>query len=65
MKDGVGAVGIEVDLHPRLDEMRAHRGFRDLELERPVGDAIVVSDLPLLLHAQDLGEVDAGDRGEG
>ena len=65
MKDGVGAVGIEVDLHPRLDERRAHRGFRDLELKRPVGHAIVVADPPLLLHAQDLVEVDAGDRGEG
>src|SRR4029077_7105595 len=31
---------------------------------RPVGDAIVVADLPLLLDAQDLVEVDALDRDE-
>jgi hypothetical protein len=31
----------------------------------PVGDAIVVSDLPPLLNAQDLVEIDARDRREG
>jgi hypothetical protein len=31
----------------------------------PVGDAIVVSDLPLLLNAQDLVKIDARDRREG
>jgi hypothetical protein len=45
--------------------MRAHRAFRDLQLERPVGDAIVIADLPLLLDAQDLVEVDAGNGREG
>ena len=54
VEDGVGAVGIDMDLDARLDEMRAHRAWRNLELQRPVGDAIVVSDLPLLLDAQDL-----------
>src|SRR6202142_4360038 len=65
MKDGVGAVGVDVDLDPRPDEMRPHRALRDLELERAVGDAIVMADLPLLLDAQDLVEVDAGNGGEG
>jgi hypothetical protein len=32
--------------------MRAHWAFGDLELERPVGDAIVLADLALLLDAQ-------------
>ena len=59
VEDGVGAVGIDVDLDPRLDEMRAHWAFWDLELERPVGDAIVLADLALLLDAQDLVEIDA------
>ena len=65
MKDGVGAVGVDVDLDPRLDEMGPHRAFRDLELQRAVGDAIVMADLALLLDAQDLVEVDAGNGGEG
>ena len=33
--------------------------------ERAVGDAIVMADLPLLLDAQDVVEVDAGNGGEG
>ena len=65
VKDGVRAVGIDVDLDPRLDQMGPHRALRDLQLERPVGDAIVVADLPLLLEAQDLVEIDAGDGREG
>jgi hypothetical protein len=52
VKDGVGAVGVDVDLDPRLDEMGPHRALRDLELQCAVGDAIVVADLPLLLDAQ-------------
>ena len=48
-------------LDPRPDEVRAHRAFGDLQFQRPVGDAIVIADLPLLLNAQDLVEVDAGD----
>jgi hypothetical protein len=59
VEDGVGAVGIDVDLDPRLDEMRAHWAFGDRELERPVGDAIVLADLALLLDAQDLVQIDA------
>jgi hypothetical protein len=39
--------------------MGAHRAFGDLELERPIGHAIVVSDLTVFLHAQDLVEIDA------
>jgi hypothetical protein len=65
VKGGVRAVGIDVNFDPRLDEVGAHRAFGDLQLERPVGDAIVLADLPLLLDAQDLVEVDAGDRREG
>jgi len=34
-------------------------GLSGMQLERPVGDAVVVSDLPFLLHAQDLVEFDA------
>jgi hypothetical protein len=45
--------------------MRAHRTLRDLQFQRPVGDAIVGADLPFLLHAQDLVEIDALDRDEG
>ena len=60
VEDGVGAVGIDVDLDPRLDEMRAHWAFGDLELERPVGDAIVLADLALLLDAQDLARSTSG-----
>ena len=44
MKEGVGAVGIDVDLDPRLDEMGAHRAWRDLQFEGAVGDAIVMAD---------------------
>ena len=65
VKDGVGAVGVDVDFDPRLDEMRPHRALRDLQLQRAVGDAIVMADLPLLLDAQDLVEVDAGNGREG
>jgi hypothetical protein len=45
--------------------MGAHRAFGDLQLERPVGHAIVVHDLTLLLHAQNLIEVDARNGREG
>ena len=65
VEEGVRAVGIDVDLDPRLDEMRPQPAWRDLQLERPVGHAIVVLHLPLLVHAQDLVEIDAGDRREG
>jgi hypothetical protein len=65
MKDGVGAVGVEVDLDPRLDEMRPQRAWWDLQFQRPVGHAIVVLDLALLLNAQDLVEIDARNRREG
>jgi hypothetical protein len=64
VKEGVGAVGIDMDLDPRLDEVRAHRALRDLQLQGPVGDAIVVSDLALLLNSQDLVEIDACNRDE-
>ena len=57
----MGAVGVDMDLDARLDEMRPHRALRDLELERAVGDAIVMADLALLLDAQDLVEIDAGN----
>jgi hypothetical protein len=65
VEEGVGAVEIDVDLDPRRDEMRPHRAFRNLQFQRAVGHAIVVADLALLLHAQDLVEVDAGNGREG
>jgi hypothetical protein len=65
VKDGVRAVGVDIDLDPRPDEMRAHRTLRDLQFQRPVGEAIVLADLALLLNAQDLVEIDARDGGEG
>src|SRR5690242_1949426 len=65
VEDGVGAVGIDVDLDPRLDEVRPHRAFGDLQFQRPVGHAIVMSDLSLLLNAQDLVEIDAWNGREG
>ena len=65
VKEGVRAVGIDVDLDPRLDEVGPHRAFGDLQFQRPVGDAIVLADLTLLLHAQDLVEIDAGNGREG
>ena len=65
MEEGVRAVGIDVHLDPRLDEVRPHRAFGDLQFQCPVGDAIVVADLALLLNAQDLVEIDAGNGGEG
>ena len=61
----MGAVRVEVDFDPRLDEVWAQGTFRDLQFERAVGDAIVMADLPLLLDAQDLVEVDAGNGREG
>ena len=64
VEEGVRAVGVDVDLDPRLDEVGPHQAFGDLQFQRPVGHAIVVSDLALLLNAQDLVEIDAGDRGE-
>ena len=33
VKDGVGAVRVDVDLDPRLDEMGSHRTFGDLQLK--------------------------------
>ena len=65
VKDGVRAVGVDVDLDPRPDEMGPHRAFGDLQFERAVGDAIVLADLPLLLDAQDLAEIDTGNGREG
>ena len=65
VKDGVRAVRVDMHLDPRLDEMGAHRAFRDLQFQRAVGDAIVMADLPLLLDAQDLVEIDARDGREG
>src|SRR5208337_2841662 len=65
VEEGMGSVGIDVDLDPRLDEVRTQRAFGDLQFERAVGHAIVVAHLALLLDAQDLVEIDARDRGEG
>ena len=66
VKDGVRAVRAWTwTLTRALTKCGPHRALRDLELERAVGDAIVVSDLPLLLDAQDLVEIDAGNGREG
>ena len=65
MEEGAGAVGIDVHLDPRLDEMGAHRAWRDLQFQPAIRNAIVVHHLAFLLHAKDLAEIDAGDRGEG
>src|SRR5208337_2015350 len=62
VEEGMGSVGIDVDLDPRLDEVRTQRAFGDLQFERAVGHAIVVAHLALLLDAQDLVEIDARDR---
>jgi hypothetical protein len=65
VEEGVGAVGIDVDLDPRLDEMGPHRAFGDLQFQGSVGDAIVMADLALLLDAQDFVEIDARNGREG
>ncbi len=66
MKDGVRAVGIDVHLDPRVHEMGPHRPpDRSPGVQRAVGDAIVLADLPLLLDAQDLVESDARNGREG
>jgi hypothetical protein len=44
-KEGVRAVGAQVDLDLRHDEVRPHRAFQDLRLDLPAGHAIVVSGL--------------------
>ena len=45
VEEGVGAVGVDVDLDPRPDEVGPQRDFGDLQFQRPVGHAIVVHDL--------------------
>ena len=64
MKDRVGSVVVLADLDPRLDEVRAQRARRDLQLQSVERHAIVVADLALFLNAKDLAEIDAGDRDE-
>ena len=51
VEEGMRAVGVDVNLDPRPDEMGSHRAFGDLQFQRAVGDAIVVHDLTFLLHA--------------
>jgi hypothetical protein len=41
VKEGVRAVGAQMDLNLRHNEMRPHRAFRDLQPECPAGHAIV------------------------
>ncbi len=64
MEDRIGAVVVLTDLDSGLDEMRPQRAFGDLQFQPVEGDAIVVADLALFLEAEDLGEIDAGDRDE-
>ena len=56
------AVGVDVNLDPRLDEVGPHRAFGDLQFQHPVGHAIVVADLPLLVRAENSVEIDARNR---
>jgi hypothetical protein len=65
VKEGVRAVRVDVNLDPRPDEMLPQGARPDLPFQRAGGDAIVVHHLALLLDAQDLVEIDAGDRREG
>ena len=64
VKDGVSSVGILADLDARLDEMGAQRALGNLQPERLEPHAIVVADVSIFLNAQDLGQIDAGDRDE-
>jgi hypothetical protein len=45
VEEGVRAVGVDLDLDPRLNEVRAHWAFGDLQFQCSVGHAIVVHDL--------------------
>ncbi len=65
MKDRVRAVGVKMDSHSRLDEVRPHGAFRDLQFQRSKRHAVVVADLPLFLNAKDFVEIDARNGGEG
>ena len=61
VEDGVGSVGILAQLHPRLDEMGAQRLPDHSPGVAPVErHAFVIADLPFLLNAQNLVELDAG-----
>ena len=56
---------VDMRLDPRKHETWAHRALWDLQFQGPVGDAIVVSYLVLLLNAQNLVEIDARNRDDG
>src|SRR5665213_3827373 len=58
VEDGVGAVVVLPNLDPRLDKVRAQRTCRDLQFQTVERHAIVVADLTLLLHAENLAEID-------
>jgi hypothetical protein len=65
VKDGVRAVGINVDLDPRLDEVRAQglSGICSFSVRSDRSrTAIAGADLALLLHAQDLVEIEWAGR---
>ena len=64
VEDRVGTVVVMADLDPRLDEVRAQRARRDLQLQPVERHAIVVADLTFFLNAKDLAKIDAGDRDE-
>jgi hypothetical protein len=59
VEDRQRAVGVVVDPHPHLDEVRPQRARRDLQAQAPVAHAVVVADDALLVHAQDVA-MDAG-----
>ena len=65
VEDRVGAVVVLADLDPRLDEVRAQRARRDLQLQPVERHAIVVANLTFFLDAKDLTEIGSGDGNEG
>jgi hypothetical protein len=54
VEDRERAVGVVVDPHPHLDEVRPDRARRDLQAQAPVAHAVVVAHHPLFVHAQDV-----------
>jgi hypothetical protein len=58
----VASVMVLADLHLDMHEVRTQRTGRDLQLSPTERYRIVLADLALFLHAQDLFEIDPGDR---
>src|SRR5258708_39684681 len=62
---GDRAVGIFMDAHARLDEVRSQAAGWDLEREPSPFDGVVVADLTLLLNTEDLAPGAGGVDDEG